>query len=499
MVCSLPLFLALCFVCYKQFLINYVDEWTGRGLYPGLAFFHGFDLYSPGTGPHVTLYGWATGMFYSLCGFANNPIQAISIANNTNLLSLIVILLGIFWNLFKYHLESRFFSIFLTILTLCLVVFISLTDLTTFCIFKIHADWPAMSFILVSLIFFRFYILNKKNVFLLLTSIFLVLSAWAKLPTLPALLFPLIYFLIDKSFKSAFQYFLLCLASLLSSIIIVGLSYGFYDTYFILFDHISDNKWSDRNSLFDGKGTPLIKMSYFDATPLLLRFLSMYINEYWYLCLSSCLCLVTSFSKLINSQNRFIFRTLSIIYFLTLPACLAAVAHFGSVENSLFFANFSGVLCLVSLTLVAVVQIFNLQQSAYILLFITYFSCLPSLRQARSINTSSLISPHQQAFDYLESGKKDVYFGWYPVSHLLHSSKNYSCIEVPTWVGMTKPKLLKFGLNHIPNNAKFLATSPTGYGSTILKQYIGDLVEVPAPDELSSWRLYEIKALSTVD
>ena len=74
--------------------------------------------------------------------------------------------------------------------------------------------------------------------------------------------------------------------------------------------------------------------------------------------------------------------------------------------------------------------------------------------------------------------------------------KTSPSIEVPTWVGMNQPDKIKFDLSHIPKGAKFLATSPTGYGSTMLEQYIGDLVEVPAPKELSNWRLFEIKALS---
>ena len=41
------------------------DEWVGRGLYPGLAFGHGLDLYEPKTGPHITMYGCGTAVFYS--------------------------------------------------------------------------------------------------------------------------------------------------------------------------------------------------------------------------------------------------------------------------------------------------------------------------------------------------------------------------------------------------------------------------------------------------
>jgi hypothetical protein len=64
---------------------------------------------------------------------------------------------------------------------------------------------------------------------------------------------------------------------------------------------------------------------------------------------------------------------------------------------------------------------------------------------------------------------------------------------------MNQPDVIKFDLSHIPKGTKFLATSPTGYGKTMLRQYIGDLVEVPSPDELSSWRLFEIKALNSLN
>lgn len=32
------------FICFKYSTLNFQDEWVGRGLYPGLAFFHGLDF-----------------------------------------------------------------------------------------------------------------------------------------------------------------------------------------------------------------------------------------------------------------------------------------------------------------------------------------------------------------------------------------------------------------------------------------------------------------------
>ena len=101
-------------------------------------------------------------------------------------------------------------------------------------------------------------------------------------------------------------------------------------------------------------------------------------------------------------------------------------------------------------------------------------------------------SPHQQAFEYLENGKDDVFFGWYPISHLLHSGKSYSCIEVPTWVGMNQPEAISYSRNHMPTGTKFLATCHVGYGSHVLQHYLGPLKEVSSPNELSAWRLFEL-------
>ena len=48
-------------------------------------------------------------------------------------------------------------------------------------------------------------------------------------------------------------------------------------------------------------------------------------------------------------------------------------------------------------------------------------------------------------------------------------------------------------MNHIPKVPKYMATGMTGYGSTVLEQYLGDLEEAETPSELSGWRLWEIK------
>ena len=127
---------------------------------------------------------------------------------------------------------------------------------------------------------------------------------------------------------------------------------------------------------------------------------------------------------------------------------------------------------------------------------ITCLVLIPIFRTAKGFPSSTENAPHQQAFDYLKSGKKDVYFGWYPISHLLHNAQNISCIEVPIWVGMNQPDRIKYDRSHIPENAKYLATFPTGYGKAMLPQYIGKLREINSPKVLSSWRLLEITDLT---
>ena len=98
-----------------------------------------------------------------------------------------------------------------------------------------------------------------------------------------------------------------------------------------------------------------------------------------------------------------------------------------------------------------------------------------------------------QAYDYLKSGKNDIYFGWYPIAHLMANGENYTSIEVPTWVGMTRPNDLSFDKKHFPSGAKYLATCKIGYGKTILQQYLGNLEEVDPPKKLSHWRLFKPK------
>ena len=85
------LFLVASFYCLRSLgYACHFEEWTGRGLYPGLAFAKGFDLYETQKGTPVTMYGFGMALFYSATGLASNPTTAITIGYLLNLLGLMV-------------------------------------------------------------------------------------------------------------------------------------------------------------------------------------------------------------------------------------------------------------------------------------------------------------------------------------------------------------------------------------------------------------------------
>jgi len=392
---------------------------------------------------------------------------------------------------------SKLDSISIPIISSLLVIFCMQLEKTTSGVLKIHADTPALSFILIGFCFFLYYESNKSKKFLFLTSLSLSLAVWSKLPTLSALFFPFIYLFLNRRLKESFNFIILASLTFVGLSALFFLSYGFDDVYYYIIQFPSGSMWSYRNELFDGSNALLKRHSYWEGIPLLFRFFVMYLAEYWYFILSNFVLFLISFK--VNTQLKLIFKCVPLIAVLTLPTCLAHLARFGAVENALIFTNSFSVLGIVLLTIYLIQYSMPKELSKIIIFSISCLILLPSIRTAKGLPSSTVNAPHQQAFDYLESGKTDVYFGWYPIAHLLHSGKNFTSIEVPTWVGMNQPDKIKFDLSHIPKGAKFLATSPTGYGSTMLKLYIGDLKEVPAPKELSSWRLYAINALTTAD
>ena len=487
--------LSISVYCFWKFGINtHFHEWTGRGLYPALAFAKGFDLYEMQNGPLVTMYGLGMAFFYSFAGFASHPSTAINIAYLTNLLGLLVPFYYLSKKLYQDRKNSLLDAILLPLISGTLVLFCLQLEKTTSGILKIHADTPALSFILIGLCFFQHYESNKSNKFLFFTALSLSFAIWSKLPTLPALFFPFFYLLLNQRIKESIKYLLLVSVTFLGLSILVFGTYGFDDVYYYIIQFPSGSMWSYRNDLFEGSNALLERHSYIEGVPLLFRFFVMYVAEYWYLIFSNLVLFLLSFK--VDSQLKLIFRCVPIIAVLTLPTCLAHLARFGAVENALVFTNSFSVLGIVLLIIYLIQTSISKELSNFVIISITCLLLIPIFRTAKGFPSSTENAPHQQAFDYLKSGKKDVYFGWYPISHLLHNGQNISCIEVPIWVGMNQPDRIKYDRSHIPENAKYLATSPTGYGKAMLPQYIGKLREINSPKVLSSWRLLEISELT---
>ena len=488
--------LSISVYCLWKFGINtYFQEWTGRGLYPALAFAKGFDLYETQNGPLVTMYGFGMAFFYALASFASHPNTAINIAYLTNLTGLMV---PIYFLSTKLYLDRKYLkleSVSLPLIFAFLVLFCLQLEKTTSGVLKIHADTPALSFILIGLCFFQHYEFKKSKKFLFLTSLSLTLAVWSKLPTLPALFFPLIYLFLDRRLKESFNFIIHASLTFIGLSALIFLVYGFDDVYYYIIQFPSGSMWSYRNDLFDGSSALFKRQSYLEGIPLLFRFFVMYLAEYWYLVFSNLVLFLLSYN--VNSRLKLIFRCVPLIAVLTLPTCLAHLARFGAVENALIFTNGFSIIGIVLFIIYLVLKSTSKKLSNILIIWMLFLILLPVFRTARGLPSSTENSPHQQSFDYLKSGKNDVYFGWYPISHILYSGDNYSSIEVPTWVGMNQPEKITFDLSHIPEGAKYLATCHVGYGGHVLKHYLGELKEVPAPIELSNWRLFEIKALTT--
>jgi hypothetical protein len=466
------------------------DEWVGRGLYPGLALANGFDLYEPRSGPHVTLYGWGNAIFYSPAFIGNNPVQVIWIAFFLNLLAFSVPLTYLAskcYSQIKLGLHSKTLLLIISILAIFAICGFGAT---TEGIYRIHADISAYFYILVSVCLFLKYMECRKYIILYLTSLFLILALWTKITVLPAIFFPVIILFCIKNFRDLLLYIIFALASFLLTLGISSLAFGFDDLITILFDHIAPSLWSDRSSLFDGSNAILVDMSYLEATPLLFRFFVMYLADFWYLFIP-CIVIFISSLKLIFYEDRF-FLILTSLYFLLLPPCLAALAHSGGVENSLFFTNVTACICVILFFSTSTLRAINSKvQHSLIFAFLTLLLLLPTLRESLGSKKDPKQGHHQIAYDYLVEGNEDVYFGWFPISHLLYSGNNVTCIEVPTWGAYSLFDVIDFSLTHFPENAKYLATGPGGFGSIMLRRYIGELEEIKPLKSLPGWRLYK--------
>ena len=473
------------------------EEWVGRGLYPGVAMGFGADLYEPKTGPHITLYGPGMAIFYIPTALASHPTGAIWIAFILNMLSLLGPLIYLLNRLLSECKQSKIQRLTTVTGLSLLILGIFANEPTTNGVFKIHADLPAFSFLILSLCFLDRYLVFNRRKFLYTAALLLVLSVWAKLPALPAMAYPFIFLCLEKRFRDSLEFLIGLVMSIVTTMSFFILLYGWGDMYFILVKHISSSSWSVREHLFDGSNAVLSKMSYFEAIPLLFRFLVMYVAEYWYIVIS---CITAFFlARKIKSSAGSILFNLSLIYALTLPSCLSALAHFGGVENSLLFANATGIILMFFGIAHMVSNQLKETQFYFFAWGMAILILIPFVRFARSMPASTDDSPYNQAYKYLQSGKKDIYFGWYPLPHAFHSGEILTSIEVPTWVGYSLPDEINFSKSHFPPKAKYLATGPTGYGSLQLEYYLGKLKEVTAPPELSSWRLFEPETYTEKD
>lgn len=474
----------------KGIFLHY-DEWVGRGLYPGIAMAHGADLYEPSMGPHVTLYGCGSALFYSIAALASSPSGAIWFGFILNVFAFLGPLIYLLNRLFSSFSSSKCYSIYVATGASFLILAVLAIEPTTEGILRLHADLPAFFFLMTGLCLFDIHLRKKRGYWLSLTCLFLTLSFWAKIPTLPATFFPCFFLLLRGRIREAIHFILLLGAAFAFTTFCFTFAYGWDDTVFILYEHVkAASLWDDRNDLFSGPNS-WTRRTYFEAIPILFRFHVMYLAEYWFVILSTFTVFIITLRSSKESHWDNILLNLCLIYALTLSPCLAAIAHFGGAENSLLFANATGFL----IVLMGTITIASKSLPYRIFLLLTWslasLLMLPLVRQAKSAPDNVRDSPHYQAFNYLRSGKTDVYFGWYPLSHIFHSGEIFSNIEVPTWAGMTRPNDIDYSEKHFPPNAKFLATGSTGYGSYVLQRYLGPLKEVSAPPELSNWRLYE--------
>ena len=106
--------------------------------------------------------------FYALSGFASHPSTAINIAYLTNLIGLMVPIYFLSTKLYHDRQYFKLESVSLPLISAIIVLFCLQLEKTTSGILNIHADTPALSFILIGLCFFQHYESKKSNKFLVL-------------------------------------------------------------------------------------------------------------------------------------------------------------------------------------------------------------------------------------------------------------------------------------------------------------------------------------------
>ena len=178
-------------------------------MYPGIALSKGVDLYETNAGPLTTMYGPAMALFYSPASIASTPTNAIWIAYLFNLIGILTPIYFLIRKLFINIEYSSLNQIIGSVSSVILVISILQLEKTTIGILKIHADIAALSFILIALCFFQTYEIKKSKSLIILISLFLVLAVWAKLPTLPVIIFPILYLILERRYIEALTFLLI--------------------------------------------------------------------------------------------------------------------------------------------------------------------------------------------------------------------------------------------------------------------------------------------------
>lgn len=494
----LPLILTLtillitscCYILIKLGVQCHWDEWTGRGLFPALAMAHGEDLYSLDRAPLVTSYGPGVALFYLPASLAKNPIASISIAYSMNILSMISVFCLCTYYLLKHSGKRKDIIYILSPTFLLLFIAISSIEKTMNYIYTIHADWPAMFFLITALIIFRVRLLKNQFRINLIIAILLSLSFWTKITVFPAIIGFILLPLLARRYKDFLVNIIYTSVSLFLIFVILGFAYGFKDIIFFTFKSAGAFPWIDRNSgLFEGNGMPIADFG--NKLILLVKIGSLYGIEYWYYLFAA-----TSTAAYFFVRKSYHDLLLPLTFILLLPGCLAALAKWGGIENSLLFCNTIGFLLIIELLFkIGSIEILKKQSYIYVFITLTIIALLlvTPIRTARAIPENIEHSPNNQAYQYLKNGYSDIYFAWYPISHYFVEKEVYSGLEVPTWVGLAFPNKIKFDVSHFPIDAEFIALcNKTTYGRSAIERSIGKLIKIEDRKNLANWSLYKI-------
>ena len=466
------------------------DEWTGRGLFPALAMANGEDIYSLNKQPLVTGYGAGMALFYLIASIGSDPIQSITIAYLMNVTSMLFILILCVIKLEYKHKSFSSERIILYVTLFCFFIFTSSNDLTLNYIFTIHADWPALFYLIVALTLYRFRLsLNKFKVNFLI-SLLIGLSFWTKITVLPSIFVIILIPLLAQRYKDAFLNLMIIGASVLFFYTLLGLLYGFKDVFFFTFQSAQKFSWIDRDTnIFIGNGIGF--ETFGEKIILLLKMFTLYVADYWYYLFAAVIMISYYFVRKSFSSMLF-----PMTFLLLLPSCLSALAKWGGIENSLLFCNTFGLFLFIEIVFKFCNKEINGNKNIYLFPALLIILCVVSItpiRVAKTINSDVMESPNSQAFNYLASGKHDVFFPWYPIAHYFAVGKIYSGLEVPTWIGLTFPELINFDKSHFPNDIAVIALSDKfPYGKSAIERNIGKLIKIKKKKKLCNWSLYKI-------